>query len=53
MSQNDLYVLIGKQAAVIENYKDLLEKAQDWYYYSEDQLHAMKKAQEFAQEILN
>jgi len=53
MTQHDLFVIIGKQAAVIENYKILLEKIQSGFFYEDDQFEAIKKANEFTQEVLN
>ena len=53
MTQHDLFVIVGKQAAVIENYKILLEKIQSGFFYEDDQIDAIKEANEFAQEVLN
>lgn len=53
MTQHDLFVIVGKQAAVIENYKILLEKIQFGFFHEDDEIDAIKKANEFAQEVLN
>jgi len=52
MTQDELYVIIGKQAAVIENYQHLLEAIELGFLQGENQVKEIKRAVELAQEIL-